>query len=213
MDLDRARARALWEGIWAAGKTPAEHAKGRDLSAEAHRRIWTSLFARADAVVPGASSALYDRVMHPSAWRPYRDARPTLAALRARGIALGIVSNVGLDLRPVLRSHGMLDLIDTLALSYEHGAAKPAPSLFRSACAALGVPPERTLMVGDDPATDGEAGAAGLQVFVLPPAGPDAAAGRGLADVTRLVDGSREAPPGGPSRDASGPAGARLGHP
>jgi 4-nitrophenyl phosphatase len=33
---------------------------------------------------------------------------------------------------------------------------KPGPLLFESACAVLGVSPDETLMIGDNPATDGE---------------------------------------------------------
>ena len=54
------RARELWDEIWLAGKTPEEIAKGRDLSMEAHRRVWVDLFSRLDAVVPGLSRALYE---------------------------------------------------------------------------------------------------------------------------------------------------------
>ena len=42
------RARALWDELWEAGKMPEELAKGRDLSADAHREIWTGLFERAE---------------------------------------------------------------------------------------------------------------------------------------------------------------------
>ncbi|CAN5201789.1 HAD-IA family hydrolase [soil metagenome] len=200
--LESATASAIWAEIWAAGKTPTEHAKGRDLSADAHRSVWTSLFAAADEVVPGASAILYDRVMHPGGWLPYPDARPALVALRQRRLALGLVSNVGLDLRPVLRHHDMLGLFDTLALSYEHGAAKPAPSLFVAACEGLGVPRRNVRMVGDDPHTDGGAAAAGLQVHILRPLDRAPGNGRGLDEVVALVDRSRRAP-GADSPDAA----------
>ena len=36
-----------------------------------------------------------------------------------------------------------------LIVAGEHPDQKPAPSIFRTACAALGVPPASTLMVGD----------------------------------------------------------------
>src|SRR3977135_1180666 len=51
--IDPENARALWAEMWEAGKTPEELAKGRDLSAGAHREVWTTLFERANAVVPG----------------------------------------------------------------------------------------------------------------------------------------------------------------
>jgi FMN phosphatase YigB (HAD superfamily) len=84
--IDPEKARALWNELWDAGKTPEELAKGRDLSAGAHREVWTALFERANAAVPNVASILYERVMDPRAWIPYPDTAPTLRALRARGI-------------------------------------------------------------------------------------------------------------------------------
>lgn len=180
-------ARALWDELWAAGKTPAEHAKGRDLSARAHRAVWMDLFARADSVAPGLATALYERVMDPGRWLPYADTEPTLRALRSLGIKTAVVSNIGLDIRPLFARHALGELIDAYALSFEQGVTKPDPRLFLAACAMVGARPEDSLMVGDDPVTDGAAAAAGLRVFVL----PDMAAGRtrGLARVLDLLDG------------------------
>lgn len=173
------------------GKKPHELAKGRDLSAEAHQRVWTSLFTRAEVVVPGAAATLYERVMDPAKWRPYEDTRPTLVALRERRVPTAVVSNVPRDLRPIFERHGLRELVDAFVLSYEHGAMKPAAALFRAACEAVGVAPEHVLMVGDDPITDGGAAAAGLQTHVLPAVLPGVDGVRGLAAVVRLVDRSR----------------------
>lgn len=179
-------AAALWKRFWDAGKTPEEHAKGRDLSEAAHRSVWTALFAPADDLVPGLAHALYEQVMHPSTWRPYPDTEWILRELRARGLKIGIVSNIAFDLRPLFAHHGLSDLIDAYALSFEHGVAKPAPQLFVAACAAVGVAPAATLMVGDDPVTDGSALAAGCRVYVLPESrGTEA---RGFSPILNRVD-------------------------
>jgi putative hydrolase of the HAD superfamily len=131
--------------------------------------------------------ALYDRHMRPAAWRPYPDAAEVLRALRERGIKVGVVSNIGWDLRPVFRAHGLDPYVDGYVLSYEHGIQKPDPRLFKTACAALGVEPRDVLMVGDDRRADGGAAALGCGVhFVdhLPAAQrPDA-----LRPVLDLVD-------------------------
>jgi FMN phosphatase YigB (HAD superfamily) len=58
--------------------------------------------------------------------------------------------------------------------------------VFRDACAGLGVEPAATLMVGDNPLTDGGAAAAGLVVLLLP--APRATGRRGLRHVLSLVD-------------------------
>lgn len=187
--IDLEKARALWDELWAAGKTPEELAKGRDLSMDAHRDVWTALFKRADSAVPNIASTLYERVLDPRAWIPYPDTAPTLRALRARGVRIGIVSNVPRDLRPIFAAHGLADLVDAFTHSFEVGAEKPDPRIFLRACEALGTTPGETLMVGDHPVADAGAINAGLQFYLLP---PDGAADhpRGLDRVIAIVEGS-----------------------
>jgi HAD superfamily hydrolase (TIGR01509 family) len=161
------RAREMWDEVWALGKTPEEIAKGRDLSMEAHRRVWMDLFARLERVVPGVSRALYERVMDPHSWVPYADARPTLEAVRGRGLKVGVVSNVPADLRPVFAKHRLDTLVDSYTHSFEVGAEKPSPTIFLAAAKSLGVKPNETLMVGDHEVDRG-AERAGMRAFVLP---------------------------------------------
>src|SRR5258705_13082804 len=61
--IDPEKARSLWDDLWEAGKTPEELAKGRDLSAAAHRKVWAALFERANTTVPDMASVFYERVM------------------------------------------------------------------------------------------------------------------------------------------------------
>ncbi|MDQ2952430.1 MAG: HAD-IA family hydrolase [Chloroflexota bacterium] len=187
--MDAAAAEHLWTDIWAASKTAQEHAKGRDLSTDAHRRVWTDLFERARTNVPGIERVLYERVMKPSSWRPYVDAEPTLRTLRDRGLKIGIVSNHPYDLRPFLAEHGLAGYIDAYVLSGEVGAAKPSPEMFTEASRMLGVAPEHALMVGDDAVSDGGAAAVGFQFYLLPDYEHGTA--RGLDEVVHIVDRSR----------------------
>jgi putative hydrolase of the HAD superfamily len=180
-----AEARRLWDELWTAGKTPEELAKGRDLSPEAHRRVWLELFARADRVAPGLSTALYERVMDPHSWVPYSDTAPVLRQLRERGLRIGVVSNVPADLRPVFAKHGLDSLVDSFTHSFEVGAEKPDPAIFLAAARSLGVAPHDTLMVGDHP-VDAGAERAGMRVYILP-AGIDGEV-RGLDQVLELVN-------------------------
>ena len=46
------------------------------------------------------------------------------------------MSNIGWDLRPVFRAHGLDAFVDAYVLSYEHGIQKPDGRLFRAACEA-----------------------------------------------------------------------------
>ena len=189
VEVSDADAVRVWAEIQARARTPEEMAKGRDLSPEAHREAWTALYAAAEVFADGLGRALYEREIDPDRWVPFNDSGPTLFALRDAGIRMGVVSDTGWDCRPVLERAGWLDLFDSIVFSYEHGAAKPAPVLFTTACRELGLEPQHVTMVGDNALTDGGAIAAGLRALLLPavpPGGP-----RGLDVVLRMVGTSR----------------------
>jgi HAD superfamily hydrolase (TIGR01509 family) len=139
----------------------------RDRTGELHRAAYTGLSRQVPLPDPALHDALYDRHMTPAAWAPYPDAEEVLEALQARGIAVGVVSNIGWDLRPIFREHGLDPYVGAYVLSYEHGIQKPDPRLFATACDALGVTPQETLMVGDDRRADGGAAALGCAVHFV----------------------------------------------
>ncbi|MFC8308001.1 HAD family hydrolase [Streptomyces olivaceus] len=139
----------------------------RDESSGLHRAAYTGLSRQVPLPGPGLHDALYERHMAPDAWRPYPDAAEVLETLRGRGVAVGVVSNIGWDLRPVFRAHGLDRYVDTYVLSYEHGIRKPDARLFSAACDALGAEPVETLMVGDDRDADGGAAALGCSVHFV----------------------------------------------
>lgn len=138
----------------------------RDLSAELHRRAYTAQ-SRATGLPWDVHDLLYERHMAPAAWRPYPDTAEVLGALRARGVRVAVVSNIGWDLRPVFAAHGLEDLVDAFVLSFEHGRQKPDPAIFLAACEELGVLPQETVMVGDDRRADGGAAALGCRVHFV----------------------------------------------
>jgi HAD superfamily hydrolase (TIGR01493 family) len=183
--VDELVAERLWAEVQARARTPEELAKGRDLSPEAHRAAWTELYRPADALAEGLAEALYEREVGPDHWTPFPDTVPTLRALAARAVPVGVVSDVGFDLRPFFERHGGLDLVGSFVLSCEYGVAKPAAVLFETACAELGVPPEAAVMVGDNPLTDGGAVDAGLVCLLLPKVAPGQP--RGLGRVLALL--------------------------
>ncbi|MDI1458481.1 HAD-IA family hydrolase [Streptomyces sp. ATE26] len=144
-------------GLWAV----------RDKSAEQHRAAYTGLSRLVPLPGPELHDALYERHMSPAAWSPYQDAADVLRTLRERGIGVGVVSNIGWDLRPVFREHGLDAYVDAYVLSYEHGVQKPDPRLFSAACAELGADPREVLMVGDNRTADGGAAALGCRVHFV----------------------------------------------
>lgn len=133
----------------------------RDRSAAQHRAAYTGLARQVPLPDEALYDALYERHMSPQAWQPYPDAAAVLASLREREVPVAVVSNIGWDLRPVFRAHGLDGYVREYVLSFEHAVQKPDPRLFRAACAALGLAPEEVLMVGDDRRADGGATALG----------------------------------------------------
>jgi putative hydrolase of the HAD superfamily len=140
--------------------------RDRDLTADAHRAAYTGL-SRTVALPWDVHDALYERHATAVAWQPYPDAAEVLAALRACGVPVVVVSNIGWDLRPVFRAHGLDALVDAYVLSFEHEVGKPAPEIFRIACDALGRAPGETVMVGDDRTADAGAAALGCRVLLV----------------------------------------------
>lgn len=179
---------ALLDGLEAGLSDPDVMAaqRGRDVSSHAHRHAFTTWYASVPALVPYAE-ALYEQLRTPEHWLPYADAEITLERLDRHGVAMGVVSDVGWDLRPTFAHHGLDKFIASWVHSYEHDTEKPDPLLFHLACGRLGAEPAETLMVGDHPAKDGGAAAAGLRSYVVP-AGAAPGSHRGLDAVLRLVD-------------------------
>jgi HAD superfamily hydrolase (TIGR01509 family) len=185
--LDPQDVAQVWGRVLAGSSTSEELGKGRDLSSERHREVWTALYdgAGCQRLAPGLSEALYALTVSAQSWEAFPDTASTLGAVRDRGLRIGIVSDTGFDLRPVLARLGLTPLVDTVVMSFETGVCKPAARAFLTACDRLQVLPERTLMVGDNPLTDSGAVTAGLCVFLLPPPRPTGR--RGLEHVLSLI--------------------------
>jgi putative hydrolase of the HAD superfamily len=94
--------------------------------------------------------------------RLYDDALPFLLAVKARGVKIAIVSNCSEHTRDLLESNGVAELADTLALSCEVGAEKPAAEIFTYALDQLGVPAGQAVFVDDQPSYCAGAMAVGI---------------------------------------------------
>jgi HAD superfamily hydrolase (TIGR01509 family) len=160
---------------------------GRDLDPRAHRAAMSAWFTEVE-FLHGHEDIGYQELTAADAWQPYPDTPPVLRALAERGTPVGVVSDIGWDLRIHLAHHGLADLVGAVVLSYQVGCEKPDPLIFRTACQRLGADPRRTLMVGDSAARDGGAVAAGLRAFVLP--SEHRTGERGLRQVLRLLPGA-----------------------
>ncbi|MXP23025.1 HAD-IA family hydrolase [Gordonia sp. HNM0687] len=145
----------------------------RDLDPAQHRRAYLSMLRSSGLSVADHAERLYARVLDPHSWRIFDDTRAVLEGVRAAGIRVGVVSNIAFDLREVLALHGIADLVEAYALSYEVGAIKPSPKIFHAALDPLGIEPTAALMVGDSDHADGGARDLGCDfalVHDVPPA-------------------------------------------
>lgn len=73
----------------------------------------------------------------------------TLAALRERGLRVGLISNCSEEVADAWPDTSFAGLFDDAIFSATAGLAKPDPAIYRLAAAGLGVEPEECLFVGD----------------------------------------------------------------
>ena len=98
---------------------------------------------------------------------PFDDVAPVVAALRERGIAMGLVTDGPSSLqRAKIKALGIGDEMSVIAISGELGIEKPDRAIFDHALAAIGCCAAEAWFVGDHPVLD-VAGAsdAGLTAF------------------------------------------------
>jgi putative hydrolase of the HAD superfamily len=105
------------------------------LGVEAHREML-------DRVLAGQFAA--------NSWELYPDVEPMLREVRAMGgVAIGIVSDWGSNLRGIASELGLDRYLDFVLPSGAVGVAKPNPAFFRLALERAGVKPPDAVMVGD----------------------------------------------------------------
>ncbi|WP_241384400.1 HAD family hydrolase [Rhodococcus sp. CH91] len=141
----------------------------RDREPRWHREAYLTVLRRSGVADPEQATALYAKVTDPDCWTVYPDTVPVIESLAGDGIAVGVVSNIAFDVRPAFARLGIDDLVSVFALSFEVGAVKPEPEIFRFAADALGVDPRRILMIGDSEKADGAARAIGCSFELVEP--------------------------------------------
>jgi putative hydrolase of the HAD superfamily len=88
-------------------------------------------------------------------YRPYEDVPPVLGRFRAAGVAIGVMSNSdGAYQRRKMVAAGLDGLLERAVFSGDLGVSKPHPAIFAAGAAALGLPADRVVYVGDRWATD-----------------------------------------------------------
>jgi HAD superfamily hydrolase (TIGR01509 family) len=101
----------------------------------------------------------------------YDDVVPTLAALRAAGMRLAIVTNSSAEAASVIPHLGLDRLVDLVVASCEVGALKPRT--FELALAGLGLDASDAVLIDDDPPEVLAAERMGLPTVLIRRPGPD----------------------------------------
>lgn len=84
-----------------------------------------------------------------SSWKTYPDVLPTLEALRTHGYTLGVISDWGISLGPILRSLHLTQYFDCLLVSAQTRHAKPSPMLYEQALQRTNAVADYTVHIGD----------------------------------------------------------------
>jgi putative hydrolase of the HAD superfamily len=174
--------------FWATTSSHQRSATLADLLATAAQELQLDV---AEALLEEAA------LRHLDAWTPHishdPDAGPTLAALRAQGLRIGMLSNTHWP-RPFhehfLERDGLVELIDARLYTSEMPFQKPHPSAFLAASRALGVEADEAVFVGDRPWDDiSGAHSAGMRTVLRPnPVAPDIAGIAPDARINRLPE-------------------------
>jgi putative hydrolase of the HAD superfamily len=128
-------------------------------AAEASADLLELLEIEAEAELLDAVITSFNGGDEPPVVEPTVNIDLALTGLRARGLRVGIVCDVGMApstlLRRHLESHGLLAHFDHWSFSDEVGVFKPHPAIFEHALSGLGVDdPTRAVHVGDLRRTD-----------------------------------------------------------
>ncbi|HEY1330299.1 MAG TPA: HAD family hydrolase [Actinomycetota bacterium] len=172
-----------WEVNEQYGPTDAVDAAMASLGLDGREELRASLLAAFTDAWVGAELRVADGIAE------------ALEDLRARGIRVGIVCDVGMTpsaaLRSILEGQALLASFDHWSFSDEVGVYKPDPRIFRHALRGLGDPdPARTAHVGDRRRTD-VAGALGMGMIAVRYRGASDDTGQG-PDAHIVIDHHRD---------------------
>ncbi len=139
---------AAWQAEWFKGREDRD--RGRLTVAGSYARTLPALGIDPDPALV-EDLVRRDSALMRERCRPFDDAIPFLTALRARGIAIALVSNCSDTTRPLLDYLGVIKFADAVILSCEVGSAKPFPDIYRTALDDLGVPAVDAAFIDDTP--------------------------------------------------------------
>jgi HAD superfamily hydrolase (TIGR01549 family) len=128
-------------------------------SPERSREFWTSVYDRMLGELgvdddDGLAVTLHREFTRMENYVLFDDVRPTIAALRAQGLVLGIVSNFEAWLEDWFGVHELVETFPVRVISGIEGIEKPDRRIFQLALERAGVDATESAYVGDDPEFD-----------------------------------------------------------
>lgn len=84
-----------------------------------------------------------------TSWQLYPDVYETLETLHTRGYSLGVISDWGISLGPILRQLQLTRYFDCVLISAATRHAKPSPTLYDLALQRANAIPDYTIHIGD----------------------------------------------------------------
>ncbi|MFF3608939.1 HAD family hydrolase [Streptomyces sp. NPDC002463] len=145
----------LWGDQWSVGPAEGEEHAAHSADETAYvtwERDRLRCRARSCGVPEEALDGLVeelDRAMKSLRLALFADVRESLAALRGRGLLVGVCSNWFWDLEDRVAEVGLGDAVDVVVGSARAGARKPHPLIYRAVLDRCGLPADRVLFVGD----------------------------------------------------------------
>jgi putative hydrolase of the HAD superfamily len=132
------------------------------------KELFTGMIVQFELPSGLAETLLSDyRAGFPSACLLFPDAAQTLAALRASGLRLGLITNGSVRMQSrKLECLALSPIFDTILISDAEGISKPDRQIFHRALERLNANPAQAVFVGDHPEVDvAGARAAGMQAI------------------------------------------------
>jgi putative hydrolase of the HAD superfamily len=144
--FDRFRAAAQANDLWTT-------------SPERSRRFWHDVYREFVAELgirdaDGLLDVLYGTFTDLANYRAFEDVPAVLERLRESGLVLGVVSNFEEWLERLLEQLGVRAYFSVAVVSGVEGVEKPDPRIFELAMERVGVTPEASVYVGDNPEFD-----------------------------------------------------------
>lgn len=152
----------------------ADAATGWVTSEERERDRWHRIVTETLRDVPDPDACfrqLFDHFSRPCAWRLHPESEGVFAALRRRGVILGMGTNYDSRVWSVIDGFPVLAALrERVVVSAAVGHRKPGAGFFREVVRVAGCEPHQVLFVGDDLVNDYHGPvAAGLRAVLFDP--------------------------------------------